>query len=121
MNQTKNKQNFLNLYPLDNYFRFIETNETIINHCFNIHPTLVLPDVTVSALRSGRDQLTFINKHTVRRNASHFSKYWKIRFNKAFENLTLHSPSNLYLYKNYCIIYISLHIQHILMMILRKQ
>eukprot|EP01084_Bolivina_argentea_P131602 232267_1 len=99
--KNKNNQNLLNLYPLDNYFRFIQNNMYVKNHCFNIHPTLVLPDVTDSMLRSSRNQLDFIKKHTIDRNLSHFSKYWNVRFfSKHFDDLANHSPSNLYLYKN---------------------
>ena len=97
----KNGLNFLNLYPMDNYVRFVKWNADIKSKCFNIHPNLVLPDVTHSMLRSGRDQLHFVRMQTVDRSIKQFKKYWRVRFfDKHFEKLTNHSPSNLYLRKN---------------------
>ena len=83
--------NNTNLYPLDNYYRFIQTNETLINQCLNIHPTLILPDVTKSSLREARDEMDYIKEHTTDGNIEHFSKYWTLRFNPLFDifNVTI--------------------------------
>ena len=47
----KNKQNFLNLYPLDNYYHYIQHRKSLWQRCLNVFKTLILPDVTVSTLR----------------------------------------------------------------------
>eukprot|EP01083_Nonionella_stella_P211001 763374_1 len=87
------------LYPLDKYYRFIEHNDEIRDKCFTIHPTLIIPDVRHSTLRGAREQNAFLKQRTTH-NMTYFSKYWKLRFNDNFKQLTLDSPSKTYLRQN---------------------
>eukprot|EP01083_Nonionella_stella_P211000 763372_1 len=63
------------------------------------HPTLIIPDVRHSTLRGAREQNAFLKQRTTH-NMTYFSKYWKLRFNDNFKQLTLDSPSKTYLRQN---------------------
>eukprot|EP01083_Nonionella_stella_P019275 53573_1 len=98
-------------YPLDNAYHSFP--DEIRSHFFGIHPTLVLPDVTDSVLRSknkvdNAQQFIFIKNRLTDQNISHFSKYWNLRFGNYssnisreyhFNELVFNSPSKLYLHK----------------------
>eukprot|EP01083_Nonionella_stella_P098490 277020_1 len=104
----------INCFPIDMYYRFLN-KERLKNRLLNIHPTLVLPDVTTSTLRKARTMEKFIQERTTDHSVSHFSKWWNLRFSNAsdrqsrieriratlpsFDEVVRHSPSNLFLKK----------------------
>eukprot|EP01083_Nonionella_stella_P167228 561456_1 len=105
----------LNDLPLDEYFSFLKYSAKKRSRSFNIHPTLVLPDVTSSSLRKDSIEMdSFLKHQTTDHNASHFSKYWNLRFSHerqsyvkrinattpSFEELVRHSPSQRFLKKD---------------------
>eukprot|EP01083_Nonionella_stella_P225738 802247_1 len=105
----------INAFPFDEYFYFYQNRARVRWRAFNIHPTLVLPDVTSSSVRVAKEEmLHFIQDRTTDHNASHFSKYWHLRFSNntqsyihkitatmpPFHQLVRHSPSNYFLKKH---------------------
>eukprot|EP01083_Nonionella_stella_P036908 100683_1 len=105
----------VNCFPIDTY-NLLLNNKRLENRVLNIHPTLVLPDVTTSTLRDDTYAMeTFMRERTTDHNISHFSKYWNLRFSNrsdttsqieriratlpSFEELVRHSPSNIFLKK----------------------
>eukprot|EP01083_Nonionella_stella_P098491 277021_1 len=109
----------VNCLPMDIYHMFPTTKSRLhdINmRLLNIHPTLVLPDVTTSTMREGREMDKYIQERTTDHNVSHFSKWWNLRFSDelseresqieriratlpSFEEMIRHSPSNEFLKK----------------------
>ena len=108
--------------PLDAYQFSISRN--IKNKCFNIYPSLVLPDITDSTIghipwksfsktKAMKDYLSNRTLLNVTEGISHFSKYWNVRFSNnksnillkeliesmpSFQELVANSPSKLYLH-----------------------
>eukprot|EP01083_Nonionella_stella_P036910 100687_1 len=107
----------VNCFPLDQYLLWYPHSVKVRNRAFNIHPTLVLPDVTTSTMRGARKMNEFIHNHTTDQDASHFTKYWSLRFSNeseklshirrisatmpSFEELVRDSPSKTFLKKEY--------------------
>eukprot|EP01083_Nonionella_stella_P024033 66485_1 len=67
------------MFPLDEYKRFVDSSLT--DKIINVHPSLVMPDVTDSYVRNEREnQLQWADARTTDFDVNRFSKYWKLRW-----------------------------------------
>ena len=89
-----NNSKKIHICPIDNYMMIydIVNNDEISSHSYDIHPNLVLPDVTHSSMRENKHEGWYIYLKTSDGNSSHYSTYWDLRF---AENKTyLHEIQN---------------------------
>eukprot|EP01083_Nonionella_stella_P144430 450938_1 len=68
--------------PLDNHMSLAKQWNlvNVTQNSFNIHPNLVLPDVTTSTIRENRWQPWYILDKTTDTDLSRYSKYYDLRF-----------------------------------------
>eukprot|EP01084_Bolivina_argentea_P125726 222711_1 len=89
--------------PMDSFqdiLPVVSHNMNISDKLLNINPTLFLPDVTKSMIRSEPMSMdNYIKTHTSDNDNSRFSKYWKLRFGDKPLKFD-YSPSQPYLRNN---------------------